>query len=366
LVHIESHAALLEQPAAVVVEGGGLDAVIVPTIRPESLETAASLASEIGCSLVVLCSTPEQARRALPEFGSAGDGTLVTYVPLSVDDELPLRLTSGHPEKYIARSCHVDIARKRNVGLLLARLCGWRTVMFLDDDIRELPASTALRAAGLSACFQAVGFEISHYPDNSVVCHAHRLSGGQQDVFPGGSALVIDVARCDTLFPPVYNEDWLFLFDAVQSRSVTVAGALTQVEYQPFKRSSRAASEEFGDVIAEGLYRLLHEGADLTGATSAYWQDVLRRRLQLIDDIAARLVLLDGDAAVVGSALMSLAAARKRLTMISALACVSFIRAWRTDLDAWREMLVGLDVVGDLAGAAKFLNLPAPDRCVNQ
>jgi hypothetical protein len=324
------------------------------------------LASELDCALVVLCSTPEQVRRALANSGRACGDTLVTHVPRSVEDKLPSRLMFCHPEKDIARSCHIDIARKRNVGVLLARLCGWRTVMFLDDDIRELSASAASRAAGLTACFQAVGFEISHYPDNSVVCHAHRLSGGKQDVFPGGSALVIDVARCDTLFPPIYNEDWLFLFDAVQSRSFAVAGALTQVEYQPFKRSSRAASEEFGDVIAEGLYRLLHEGADLTGATSAYWQDVLHRRLQLIDDTAARLVLLDENAPMIGSALMSLAAARKRLTMISALACVSFVRAWRTDLDVWRQMLVDLDVVDNLTDAAKFLDLPVLDRCVNQ
>jgi len=364
-VHIESHAALLQQPTAAVVAGSGLDAVVVPTIRPESLDSAASLASEIGCSLVVLCSTPEQAQRALPERGWPGDDTLVTYVPVSVEDELPLRLTSRHPEKYIARSCHVDIARKRNVGLLLARLCGWRTIMYLDDDIRGMTVDAVSAAAGMTVGSWAVGFEVSHYPDNSVVCHAHRLAGGKQDVFPGGSALVVDVARCDTLFPPIYNEDWLFLFDAVQSRSVAVAGSLTQLEYQPFARPSRAASEEFGDVIAEGLYRLIHEGADLTGATFAYWQDVLHRRLQLIDDIAGRLILMDGDAPIIGSALMSLAAARKRLTMISALACVSFIRAWRTDLDAWRKMLVGLDAVGDLADAAKFLNLPALDRCVN-
>jgi hypothetical protein len=364
--HIESHAALLQQPALEEGPERALDAIVVPTVRPQSLRTAAVLAGELGCALVVLCSTPEQARRALLKCGQAGNSMLVTHVPRSIEDKLPSRLTSQHPEKDIARSCHIDIARKRNVGLLLARLCGWHTVMFLDDDIRDLTVSAVSLAAGLTARFQAVGFEISHYPDNSVVCHAHRLTGGKQHVFPGGSALVIDAARCDTLFPPVYNEDWLFLFDAVQGQSVTVAGALTQVEYQPFARSSRAASEEFGDVIAEGLYRLIHEGADLTGATHEYWRGVLQRRLQLIDDIATRLMLLDDDAPVIGSALMSLAAARKRSAMISALACMSFIRAWRTDLAAWRQMLVDLRMVGDLADAAKFLNLPAPDRCVNQ
>ena len=178
--------------------------------------------------------------------------------------------------------------------MLLARLCGWRTMMYLDDDIRDLTPSVVSRAAALTSHFQAAGFDISHYPDNSTVCHAYRLIGGKQGIFPGGSALVIDVEQCDTLFPPIYNEDWLFLFKAVQKRSVTVAGVLSQLEYQPFAHSTRAASEEFGDLIAEGLYRLIHEGANVSDATSEYWQSVLERRFQLIEYIAARLVIRNG------------------------------------------------------------------------
>jgi hypothetical protein len=364
--HIESHQTLLQQPAGAATSRRALDAIVVPTIRPQSLSAAIALARDIGCTLVVLCSTPGQARQARLECEPVLDDTLVTYVPRSVEDNLLAFLTSAHPENDIKRSCHLDIARKRNVGLLLARLCGWRTIMYLDDDIRDLTASVVSRATALTARFQAVGFEINHYPDNSVVCHAHRLTGGKQGIFPGGSALVVDVARCDALFPPIYNEDWLFLFDAVQDRSVAVAGPLSQLEYQPFARPRRAASEEFGDVIAEGLYRLLHEGADVTDATHGYWRSALERRSQLIDHIATRLLLCDVDAPMIGCALMSLAAARKRLTTISPLACVSFIRAWRTDLDAWRQRLPGLPVVGGLTDAAKFLDIPAPDRCVNQ
>lgn len=363
--HIESHATLLQQPAGAEAVPGLLDAIIVPTIRPASLGPATMLASEIGCALVVLCSTPGQAGQALAACEAAGGETLVTYLPRSIDDDLLSFLTSAHPETDIEPSCHVDIARKRNAGLLLARLCGWRTIMYLDDDIRDLTASAVSGAAALTRCFQAVGFGINYYPDNSVVCHAHRLAGSPQDTFPGGSALVVDVTQSDTLFPPLYNEDWLFLFDAVQRRSVAVAGMLSQLEYQPFAQSRRAASEEFGDVIAEGLYRLIHEGADVTDATYSYWQSALERRSRLIDDVAARL-LRGEDAPLVGSALMSLAAARKRLTAMSALACVSFIRAWRADLDAWRGKLAHLPVVGDLTGAAKFLDLPAPESCVNR
>jgi hypothetical protein len=359
--HIESHAALLQQSLHNEASDRNLDAIVVPTIRPQSVPIAAMLASDIGCSLVVLCSTPEQARQALSDCGPFAEDALVTWIPPSVECNWLSFLTSVHPENEIERSCHADISGKRNVGLLLARVCGWRTIMYLDDDIRDLTASAVSQAVALTSRFQAAGFEISHYPDNSAVCHAYRLIGGNQGTFPGGSALVVDVERCDTLFPPIYNEDWLFLFDAVQNHSLTMAGTGSQLEYQPFAHSRRAASEEFGDVIAEGLYRLLHEGADVSDATHRYWRNVLDRRFQLIDHVAAQLLVREGP--VVGGALMSLAAARKRLTAISPLACSSFIHAWRTDVGSWRQTLLDLPVLGDLADAAKFIGLPAQMGC---
>ncbi len=338
---------------------------MVPTIRPWSLGTAIALASEVGCALVVLCSTAEQAAQATLECAALGGDVLVSYVSPDHDGTLPL-LTAEHPENEIVPSCHVDIARKRNVGLLLARLCAWDTIMFLDDDIRDLTPGVVSVAAALTAHCQAVGFKIGYYPDNSVVCHAHRLAGGDQDVFPGGGALLVDAIRADVLFPPIYNEDWLFLFAAAQRRSFAVAGTLSQVPYQPFARPRRAASEEFGDVIAEGLYRLLHEGGDVTDATRDYWREALRRRSWLIDHIADRLLLRQEDAPTTGYALMSLSAARKRLAGITELACLSYVYAWQADLEIWRDKLAGLPVLADLAGAAEYLELPALDRCLKQ
>jgi hypothetical protein len=339
---------------------------VVPTIRPHSLGPAIALAGEIDCALVVLCSTSEQAARATQVCGPPADDVLVTYVSPSAADNLPTLRTSQHPEIDVVASGHVDIARKRNVGLLLARVCGWRTVMFLDDDIRTLTPSAVAKAAALATPFQAAGFKINHYPDNSVVCHAHRLAGGNQGVFPGGSALVVDVSRSDTMFPPIYNEDWLFLFDAAQRRSIALAGTLAQLEYRPFARPQRAVSEEFGDVIAEGLYRLLHEGGDVTDATEAYWRNALERRSRLVDHVTDQLLLRADHVPAAKYALRSLAAARGRLAGITELACLSFVRAWRTDVDAWREQLIYLPLLGDLPSAAKYLDLPTLDRDVNR
>jgi hypothetical protein len=370
LFHIQSHESLLQQPPHAAGVGPKLqrhlDAIVVPTVRPHSLGTAIALAGDIGCTLVVLCTTPDQAARAMQVCGPPADDVLVTYVSSSAVENLPSLQTSLHPETDIVASCHVDIARKRNVGLMLARLCGWRTIMFLDDDIRAVTASVVCNAAALAARFQAVGFKINHYPDNSVVCHAYRLAGGTQDVFPGGSALVIDVERGDTLFPPIYNEDWLFLFDAAQRGSIALAGVLAQLEYRPFARPERAASEEFGDVIAEGLYRLLHEGGTVSDATRDYWRSTLERRFRLIDHIADELLLRPSDAPVAEYALISLAAARKRLAEINEQACFSFVRAWRTDIEIWRKQLADLPVLADPADAAKYLYLPTLDRGVNR
>lgn len=361
--HIESHSALLQLPTGGDIAGPGLDAIVVPTIRPTSLGPAIALATEIGCALVVLCSTSHQARQALKECGSVADKVLVTYIPADHVDLVPF-VAYEHPENEIEPSCHLDIARKRNIGLLLGRLCGWRTVMFLDDDIRDMTASTVLQAAAMTMHFQAAGFRIGHYPDNSVICHAHRLAGGHQEVFPGGSALVVDGTRSDTPFPPIYNEDWLFLFDAAQHRSIAAAGMLSQLRYEPFARSRRAASEEFGDVIAEGLFRLLHEGGSVADATHTYWRSTLEKRFRLIDDIASRLLLREEYDPVAGYALMSLAAARKRLAVITEFSCVSFMRAWRLDVDTWREKLTNLPVLVDLADAAKYLDLPISETYV--
>ena len=364
--HLASHQALLQQADSRDVGGSGrpasLDAVVVPTVKPWSLAGAISLARDLGSALVVLSTTPEQAALARRACRCLPGEVLATYVPPSADADLFSFLTSQHPESQAEPGCHIDIARKRNVALLLARLRGWRTILFLDDDIRGMTASAVRTAVALTSRFQAAGFEIAYYPDNSVVCHAYRLAGGGQGVFPGGSALVVDVPRSDTPFPPVYDEDWLFLFDAVQRRSVTVAGALSQLAYQPFAHPQRAASEEFGDVIAEGLFRVLHEGGTAADATASYWRCALEQRSLLIEEIAARLLVTEDDPPTAAAALNSLTAARKRLADITDVGCDTFVRAWRADVEAWRERLTCLPFIGDLPGAAGYLGLPSHDE----
>ena len=77
-------------------------------------------------------------------------------------------------------------------------------------------------------------------------------------------------------FPDLYNEDWLFFYrDAAAERLATPGSLAEQVPYDPFADPQRAAGQEFGDVIAEGLYALLHSGLGSEAASEEYWYQFL-------------------------------------------------------------------------------------------
>lgn len=71
------------------------------------------------------------------------------------------------------------------------------------------------------------------------------------------------------------------------------AGSAAQSSYRPFANPHRVRSEELGDLVAEGLYRLVHEGGDTGAATAAFWRDAVDRRAGFLDLLARRLLAMD-------------------------------------------------------------------------
>src|SRR6185436_16330213 len=85
-----------------------------------------------------------------------------------------------------------DTGLKRTIGLSLSRLVGWTRVVFLDDDVRgvQCPDLHALLrelndddepcdVAGWAFVANKRGHRAGA-SDNSVMCHAYRLTGGAQ------------------------------------------------------------------------------------------------------------------------------------------------------------------------------------------
>lgn len=316
-----------------------VDAIIVPTARNvATLDSAIELAGKLGCTLVALCSKWSSAGGVAAQVEGRG----VKLIAIDVGG-LPIGVVPSF------RTCGVlagtkfarwsDVSLKRNLGLLLARLVGWQRIVFLDDDI-EIPEPMDLReAAGLVDYHAGVGLAIDEtrgMPDNSVVCHAFRAAGGEQDMFIGGGALAVGAKSMTSFFPNIYNEDWFFLLDDDGLLPTMTTGIAIQRDYDPF-REHRARMEEFGDVLAEGLFWLLDNGGSLHDANVAHWQRFLRERAGFITDVIGMVERMDGDPRKRHRMLLALKAARGRCHCIDPDLCVRYLDAWRDDRKSWQR-----------------------------
>ncbi|MGW6497253.1 hypothetical protein [Nonomuraea angiospora] len=357
--HHGSHRDLIEFHPRVA-RSGRVDAIVVPTIRhPVWLSHAIRLAIALDCPLVTLHSKWSKPDLLLMPAG-------LRFVSVDIDDLARLNLPDfattallkGTP---FARA--TDLSAKRNMGLILARLMGWRRIVFLDDDIEVGGHEEVAHAAALLDSYDAVGMHIGGYPDNSVVCHAHKLTGGHQESFVGGGALAVETTRDPSFFPNIYNEDWFYLLGDRSVRPLAVTGMVKQRPYDPFDRPMRARDQELGDVLAEGVYWLL-DGGEGTGwraaADPAYWVGALARRGDFVKDVLRRVRELPPDAATSRRAMEeSLLAALGRLNRITPQFCVKYLEAWAADRDRWADHFARIPQLGPyVADAMKWLVKP--------
>jgi hypothetical protein len=351
--HHGSHRDLLTVVDAVA-EPAGIDAIIVPTARPVAyLRTAIALAKHQRCALVVLCSRRASAEAAVKMAAPMNIEIIAADIEHLPSGLLP-RFTTTEVLRGTKFSRNTDTSRKRNLGLLLAQVVGWERIVFLDDDITVPDDKDLNSAAGLVHRYAAVGLSIGGYPDNSVVCHAFRETGGLQDTFIGGGALAVGRQSFTSFFPNIYNEDWFFLLDDTRLRPSAVTGRAIQAPYDPYRDTMRARSEELGDCLAEGLFRLLDNGQRLTAATAGYWGDFLSKRRLFIDEVLqkAETALTGEEKARITAALK---AARGRNLLIEPAMCVNYMRAWRADRRLWQLHVNKLARLHSHRGKAKLL-----------
>lgn len=339
-VHHGDHNGLMTTVAETPLGLRTVDAIIVPTARSAPyLDRAIEVADKIGCSLVALCSklsdADKVARRAKQNSSIEVVAIDMNRVPAGL---LPTFKTS----ELLAGTTwarRTDTSFKRNLGLLVARLMRWKHIVFLDDDIDIPEPQDLVDAVQLLRDFDAVGLTIGGYPDNSVVCHAHRETGGFQETFVGGGALAAN-GQCDSFFPEIYNEDWFFILGENRLRSTAkTTGRAVQNPYDPFADVRRARSEELGDCLAEGVFWLLDNGRRVRDADLDHWRRYLDLRRQFIDDVIERALDQPMDDKARARMIAALKMSRKRCQDIDPLLCVNYLRAWRADRTRWGNFL---------------------------
>jgi glycosyltransferase involved in cell wall biosynthesis len=339
--HHGSHLALLTSVADHRPGSSTVDAIIVPTARATTqLGNAIELAAELDCPVVALCSHQASAREAV----RLAEHHRVELVAIDTDkapDDLLPDFTTNKLLNTNGIEYNSDTSTKRNVGLLLANLMGWRRIVFLDDDIRVPDPGDLGRAAFLLNDHAAVGLWIEQFPDNSVVCHAYRASGATgQKSFIGAGALAVGAKSMSSFFPSIYNEDWLFLLDDDRLVPTTATGSAIQSRYNPYERQDRARDEEFGDCLAEGVYWLLDRGLRVRDADPDYWLNFLGLRRTFINEVIERITLTRLSPHDKQQMLAALDAALERSEQIKHELYADYLHEWRKDRELWRGHVI--------------------------
>jgi len=341
--------------------GPALDAILVPASRPaHNLDQAVTLAQATHCTLLILCSrhvAAAEVRQLLAQ--RSFDDAIIVSLPDDYQHELLDFRALASIEDDLPAACSyrvTDLSTKRNLGLILARMLSWRRIFFLDDDIRDVNPADVHSTVSMLGSHPAAGMRVANFPDNSVVCHAYRMTGGPQDVFVTGAALAVDCQQSSGFFPDIYNEDWLFFYDVASAgRLGSSWREVTQLRYNPFADPRHAAWQEFGDVLAEGLYALLHLGVGMEHATSEYWSYFLDARRRFFDAIIRR--AHTASPGIRDQLLLSVEAARECSAEISPDLFERYVRLWRQDLSAWEQRLAGIRQMPSLDAALETLRL---------
>lgn len=336
--HRHDHTGLLDSPRDT--EPGDVCAIVVPTVRdPATMRDSLRLGAELGRPVVALCSGWSSAAGVRQKARDLGAEVI------AVDVTPGARLPTFSADRVLATDQRLrhrsDVSTKRNLGLAVAVLLGWRAVVFLDDDITDLRAEAVRTAGGLLRTHRVAALENVGFWDNSVVCHARRAVGLPQRSFVGGGTMAVRVGTGTPHFPSIYNEDWFFLVGRSRIERVALCGKVSQREYDPFLSPERARTEEFGDCLAEGLFALPDGDRAETALDKRYWRAFLDSRAAMIDEVLKRLGGLPPSErnTRIGQALK---VARGRCLIIDPAFCVAYLRAWRKDLTAWRGFLDAL------------------------
>jgi hypothetical protein len=329
------------------------DAIVVPTNRPvRFLRDSFELASRTRTRLIVACS--KRVRKYEVIEAAARWNVEVYAVDLPPEQVSPFREISfdtSTDKDLLAFTSGLtrDLSAKRNLGLVLARICGWERIMFLDDDIQAVSEHDV---AALAAALDDHNVSVlipDEFPDNSVVCHANRLGGGEQGMFASAGGMGVRCNRDDLgFFPNIYNEDWFFFSAEAANLKIAEVGRSRQMAYNPYGDPERAVKEEFGDLLAEGLYARLDHGLHLSDVDEAYWDEFIKTREDFLDKVARQLAarltadnLADDKEDEIRAAQVSVSAARQQLALVDRDLCQRFIRLWRSDLERWHEYITG-------------------------
>jgi len=238
-------------------------------------------------------------------------------------------LTSKHNQTHICEQSW-DLPIKRNYALWYSLKNGFEKILLVDDDIRGLTSKSLTSGSESLDKFIVSGCFVEDFPDTSVIGHLERVTG--EDVYPflSGSFLFLRPSKALGFFPNIYNEDWLFMACHILDGSICSFGSIAQLPYDPFVDDYRPKFQEFGEVIAEGLYGLIEDHSYERRYDPQTWTETISKRRTSLEALTQSV----HNPNYVRLIMISLEINR----MIIAEDCVSYVKDWEKDIVMWRNL----------------------------
>ncbi|MBI5557031.1 MAG: hypothetical protein HY885_05290 [Deltaproteobacteria bacterium] len=192
--------------------------------------------------------------------------------------------TSGH--KLSVADCWCwDLPIKRNYAIYFSLKERFRKILLIDDDMIGINQTIIETGTHLLEQFVAVGSFVENFPDTSIIGHVEIEQHVNVKCFLSGSFLFVSPQQIKSFFPKIYNEDWLFMIPMILDSKICTAGDIHQKSYDPFHKPEKAVFQEFGEVIAEGLFALLSKSAFNLRHSKEIWNDVINNRKTLLIEL---------------------------------------------------------------------------------
>jgi len=175
-----------------------------------------------------------------------------------------------------------DLPQKRNYAIWFSIYNKFTKILFIDDDIRGISSSLLERGASNLDRYTIVGCFVENFPDTSIVGHLEISSGNEIKCFISGSFLFIKPFNTYSFFPLIYNEDWIFMVQYIINKEVCSIGTIYQVPYDPFTSQQKIIFQEFGEIIAEGLFAIINKKLFEFRYNYDLWCEILSNRQNLL------------------------------------------------------------------------------------
>lgn len=224
-----------------------------------------------------------------------------------------------------------DLPQKRNHAIWYAKKRHYQRILLLDDDIRGLNRDHLNAGTASLSQVMIAGFVVDDFPDTSAIRHVSAAKGDPICPFLSGSCLFVRTDDDVNFFPPIYNEDWLFMLPQIVKGRVASLGRIQQLSHDPFAFPERARFQEAGETIVDGLFALVTSNRYDERFDASTWHEFLNLRRRWLRDLAQR-----SDS---GPATLIINAALSSSDKITAKECIQFINDWETDLSLWRSAL---------------------------